>query len=597
MGQSIAQTKPAAEPKKTDISDELREKSNGLLNALAREADQFYVPENRIKARVLVANLLWDADEKQARQLFQNAIGELDTLIGQYAVLEIDEDEEYMTVYNLGELRTELLMEIAAHDPSMALTALQTLSRKKPDGTDFFEGDEALELQLAAEIVNNDPQRAYDMAIQSLENEVGYGVFEALEAIHKKDDELGAKLAREILSKIKSKENTGVGGSARVSPAANRTDNRPVATPADGDEINIWQIKMFYDMVKTLNRRAVRDKKKPALSESDYKDLLHILAQKYVKQQYLGPYEVSSIISELDRYFPASAQAIRRKMTDNAGLLEEMRLGDDFQAEIEDKTTEEIIQIIEKKPAAQRDTLYNKATERAYEDGRILAAKELYSKVKTRPEYDYMEQELANKLPLALAESGDLNEVREMLSQIKSPEERIEVLTALAKSILAKGDAKTARGLTDEARAMYSGRMKSRKNLASILQLSQVLAVLEPEQGFSFLENNMSFINEVIAAGILIDEFNDAGSLKGDELLLISVQGESYRNAPQGVGLIKDLARSDFDRTVAIADRFARREVRFYARFRIAQALLDPQAEEIEKENRQMYENMEYEGH
>jgi hypothetical protein len=48
--------------------------------------------------------------------------------------------------------------------------------------------------------------------------------------------------------------------------------------------------------------------------------------------------------------------------------------------------------------------------------------------------------------------------------------------------------------------------------------------------------------------------------------------------------LIKNLAAADADRTMSLADKFSRSEVRFFARYRIAESLLDPDAEENEKE-------------
>jgi hypothetical protein len=171
-----------------------------------------------------------------------------------------------------------------------------------------------------------------------------------------------------------------------------------------------------------------------------------------------------------------------------------------------------------------------------------------------------------------------------MLAKLKTPEERIEVLTVLAASIAKKGDKKSAAALAGEARSLYSGRMKNRKNLASVLQIAQAYAVFDAEQGFAFLENNMSFFNDVIAAGILLDEFNENGSVENEEVRLDTVRGESYRNLSKGVALIKSLSAADFDRTISLAERFSRAEVRFYARFRIAEALLNPEAEVDEKE-------------
>jgi hypothetical protein len=72
--------------------------------------------------------------------------------------------------------------------------------------------------------------------------------------------------------------------------------------------------------------------------------------------------------------------------------------------------------------------------------------------------------------------------------------------------------------------------------------------------------------------------------VENEEVRLDTVRGESYRNLPKGVALIKSLSAADFDRTTALAERFSRAEVRFYTRFRIAEALLNPEAEKDEKE-------------
>jgi len=55
---------------------------------------------------------------------------------------------------------------------------------------------------------------------------------------------------------------------------------------------------------------------------------------------------------------------------------------------------------------------------------------------------------------------------------------------------------------------------------------------------------------------------------------------------PNSAELIKNLARADLPRTVALADKFERPEIRLFARVRIAHALLDSQAAEKEEQER-----------
>jgi hypothetical protein len=138
--------------------------------------------------------------------------------------------------------------------------------------------------------------------------------------------------------------------------------------------------------------------------------------------------------------------------------------------------------------------------------------------------------------------------------------------------------------LVEEARSMFAGRLKQRKNLSALLQLGYAYSKVDVEQGFSIIESNVQFFNDIISAGILLDEFNDMGSVKNDEVRLSIVEMESYRNMKNGVVTIRNLALADFERTTGLADRFIRPEARFFARFRITEAMLDPNAEDYEKE-------------
>ncbi len=326
LGQSFAQSKPAVSDTKAaaQISPELRGKSVVLLNALAREAEQFSLPENRINARVLVANLLWEHDEKQSRVIFQNAISELNSLLVQVPLETSEEDleEGNLTVDEVKELRSGLLLKLAAHDPKFALEALQTLTRRKPNGENAFDDDNTLELNLAGKIAEKDPKQAYDIASKNLQTGLGANLFSALEGIYEKDTDLGARLARDILDKIKSKDTKVVSSSDYMtnSMSSNTTSaaNVPVIINSNSAAIretnftaNVWEIQQFLQLVKKLNREGVRDKKTLVLNDAEVKDLIEVLAQKYVKQPYLSPYEVAQAMSDISKYFPASAYTSR----------------------------------------------------------------------------------------------------------------------------------------------------------------------------------------------------------------------------------------------------------------------------------------------
>ncbi len=599
VGQTFAQTATKTSVKKSDVAPELQEKAVALLKILARDAEQFSLPRNRINARIGIAGLLWKPDEKQARIIYQNAVMELNTLINQIPPENTETEEEYTERYTIlsdvRTLRNDLLIALGSRDPKFALESLQTLSRKDESGTSLFEDDQSLELKLAAQIAARDPKQAYELAMKNLENGIDANLFSTLENLYEKDPELGTKLTQEVAGKIKSKAitvgsvNESVGNAIVVNGSMS---NVMIKSNQTGSyTVNTWHIQSFLNTVKKLNRQAEKNKAKAVLSDNEIKEIVDILVQKYVRQQHLSVYEVVKIMPEITKYFPAQATAIQRKIgQEQSVMLGNMTAAQNFQNETEGQSADEITQFIEKKSVAERDDLYHKAAETAYANGEIEEAKKFHDKIKTKGKYDYLDRTIENALPLALAEKGELREVRRMLAKLKTPEERIEILTALAASVARKGDKKSASALAGEARAMYSGRMKNRKNLTSVLQIAQAYAIVDAEQGFAFLENNMSFFNDVIGAGILLDEFNEIGSVENDEVRLDTVRSESYRNLSKGVALIKSLSTADFDRTIALAEKFSRLEVRFYARLRVAEALLNPDAETDEKEFQSNFE-------
>ncbi len=578
------------------VSPETKEKAWKLVSEMARESGQFSLASNRVNARYIVANLLWEKDEKAARALFQSAISELNGLTGQIPPEDAEAGEEsnterYMMIYYIGSLRKEFLMTLAAHDPKLALDTLQLSGAKNADGKSVFEGDENLELELAAKIVENDPQQAYEIAKNSLAKGIGINVFSALESLYKKDDELGVKLAQEILKKIKERDATP----APNQSVSENSNMMTTANPVSVGTVNVWEMQSFLDTVKKLNSQAVRSKKKPVLSDSEFKETIGIIAQTFVNQQYLSGYEVSKLMPEISKYFPSMALAIRRKISrEETVSFNKLIKNQEFLNKTEDKSPEEVLQFIETMPVAERDDYYYQAAETAFYAGEIEKAKTFHAKLKTKREYDYLEKGISEAMPLMLAAKGDLSQVRQYLSQLKTPEKRIEVLTALAESVGKAGDLKTASALMNEASSVYQGRMKNRRNMTSIFQLSKAYASIEPNQGFGILESNTQFFNEIISAAILLDEFNENGSVENDELRLDAVRRESYQSLPNGVEIIKNFASADFERTVNLADKFSRPEVRFFARFRIADALLDPKAEQSEKDIQKTYNEQEY---
>ena len=557
--------------KKNQTSPEVRKKAVELLKNMANDADGFAVPRNRIIARIGVGELLWNDDEKQARAMFQSAINEIGNVLSQ--ITPVDEEatdqansERYALIYEMRELRADLLQSLAPLDPAMAIDAMRVLTNEYTDSDDYQADNKAFELTLASRIAEKDPEKAYQTARENLAKGLSYNLFEILEQIYRTDDKTGAKLAKDIYGKITS-VSTKIGDGA-----------------TDSDTVSTYDIATFYTTVKKLNRTAERDKNSALLDDSQMKQIVEMLAKAYAAQEYLSAYEVAPIIDDLAKSSPAQAQLLRRKLGENSGDLNEQVKEQNFTAEIEGKTNEEILQVINKKPAAERDALYQKVAETAVSDDDTARAKFFHDRIKTKPENDYVDSYIKNDLPTILGAKGDLTEVRAALGKLKSPEERLELLARTAETVGRGGDAKTAAALTEEARALYSGKMRRQTNFDSIISLSRAYLQFQPDSAFDLLEANMPTFNNLINAAVLIEDFNETGAVEDDELLISHGLDASYKIGKNAAAFFQDAAKADFDRTMTLTNQISRPEARFLVQLRMAEALLDPDPARREQE-------------
>ena len=52
------------------------------------------------------------------------------------------------------------------------------------------------------------------------------------------------------------------------------------------------------------------------------------------------------------------------------------------------------MQLADKKPVDERDVFYRQAAEKAYNEGDVAKAKQIYAKIKKKPEYDYFDERI-----------------------------------------------------------------------------------------------------------------------------------------------------------------------------------------------------------
>jgi hypothetical protein len=127
----------ASQEQREKQQQELNAKALVLVNELTSAASSLKLPENRCYLLSRTADLVWDHDEKLARNLFWESVNNLN-LIGSSMLNKSSgrkaSNEQILISYSATySLRRDLLETIAKHDPQFALEVLNATRQPPPE--------------------------------------------------------------------------------------------------------------------------------------------------------------------------------------------------------------------------------------------------------------------------------------------------------------------------------------------------------------------------------------------------------------------------------------------------------------------------------
>ena len=181
-GQSPAnQESTATTQEQQEAQKALEQKAFALIEEIITQAPTLKLAENRVNIQATAADLIWKRDEKRARVIFKQATASL-----AQAMTAMDpSDPQYDTLAQaLAQLRMSVLDTIARHDPQLALDFLRATRQPAPPGSHPFDSppdvEPQLEGRLASLIAATDPQRALQIAKESLTRGLSYELINTL---------------------------------------------------------------------------------------------------------------------------------------------------------------------------------------------------------------------------------------------------------------------------------------------------------------------------------------------------------------------------------------------------------------------------------
>jgi hypothetical protein len=516
-----------------------QEKALKLLKSLTGQVGTLHSAENRARIGSNIADLLWNHDGKQARDLFAATAADLGA---GFNTGDLPESDRVQTLAVFSQLRRNIVERIARYDVNLALEYLHS-TRPPADEKFFFDSrdvDRALELQLAVRIAAEDPRLASKVGHETLERCFCPDLLPLLAKLTKKDKSAAGNLFKAIADKLK------------------RVD---LAQQEMGLQLAVGLVRSFPDQT---------------LDEQVYRDLLDTLLTSAVANG-CGTAEdwsyacrnIGSVYSQLLKYDPSRVAGLERWANESTGLDVSWKA---IQEVFNNGTVEEILALAPQYPDLQF-YIQRAAVTKAATSGDTARARQL---VAALPEEDQRRNLLAELDRLQMWTSMDADKlaaVQNTLSNFQSNQQRAQFLLVVASQVGAN-NRRTALRLADQASQIIEANLVGKDQLKGQISLALVYCSLKNDRGFAIMESVVPKLNELVAAAATLNRFENNYLRDGEWAMSAEGNlGAMLTDLAQNAG---EFARLDFDRSVNLAGQFERPELRLMAQLKIAQSILTP---------------------
>ena len=432
----------------------------------------------------------------------------------------------------------------------------------RPFGPEFpLPDDRQLEQEIASEVAARDPVQALQVARESLAKGLTFELLTLLYQLNEKDSEKASEFAGEIIAKL---DTTNVAKDFRASLIALQllmTSRVP----------NTARLTLGYGIAKHLK-----------LNDEQKRDLVEVLtdAALSVTSNSNLLFEIADVMPEIQEFFPERRAALERKLsTFNETLTKQQRDQNTYNTLIRRGMPEELVRVAASANDEERLHLYRQAAIMATSRGTTDSFRDLISKEVNGEDEQRKILEVLDAEEIALAAyRKQIDKLKELLPKIRRKEERARAMAEVAILLKEKGEDAEATTLLDEAATLIKADLKSETQSNALLTLLCAYAVVDPPKAFALAERTIDQANSQISLLMLVDKVIKSGSVKKSEIILdhAGIMPLDYMVFRYGKG-VAALAKADFNRTRALAERFERNELRVLARLLIVKGIVTDQ--------------------
>lgn len=589
----FAQTSPTESKEEKDKAHlELEKKAIAFLEQVVGETALLKLPDNRALVLASAGDLMWQRDEKRARQLFRQAA---DEIIQANNLPKDDSIPGFIAVFQNASPRKQILTTIAKYDADLALellyatrpqnvtlalaarTQMPPANGEKPQKTTasmmeeqqnkFLADDELrLEQSFSAQAAEKDLTKAAKLLRDSIaKNGVTDSVFQILSKINAKDNKLAVELAGEVGRKLLDSDFSKKGNEQRTT---------------------IYFLQQFYlnsdkNQSKTEKSEKSETAKPIKIEDTLAKDLANKMAD-YLLQADAGKdfnayFQFQQAKPVLEKIVPERGALIQQKLAAIKKLLpEETAMYTDDMFGDNSRTPEKVISSASKMIPQMRGIMYKGAIDEAVKNGSIERARESLNNAPEGKERDDALVYLDSKIAESKIKDGKIDEARKIIDKLSSTKEKVERIVQMAIGFQAKDtkeDKETAAKLMDEARRLIDDTPQDEDAINDYLKVASGYAYIDPTVSFSMLDAFANQASEIVTAAALLAKYDKRNqSFKNGEMVLTRGLPRVGNGIFQYGKELNLLANADIDRLRNIADKFQRDDARLLLKLYIAQA-------------------------
>jgi len=605
----LAQDQPAASQPSPSTEEQEKEKAERernayrLLDQVIDEAQSLRLAENRVRIQINAADLLWDQNQARARSLFSMA-GESVAELGRTQVAALNRRGNPGNGPNFAppnlrsfQLRQELVLTAARHDATLAYQLLAVTKPPLPPQTSddvrprAIVSDDSLEQALLSRVAALDPKLAAQNADQMLDKgQFPFSLPQVITQLQRQDPDAANKLADKVVKKLQATNLLNNPAAGVLMQTMLVGGPRPPAETADAAAKQqsprgwpaVLEQSAYVDLLSTIVDAALKAMpgaqntprgNRPVMGRVSGSSQPQTDAQSEQNNARRLLAGVQSLLPMVDQFLPAKASQVRQKMTEmgmapSPGLPYAAQVINGIQGE---STTDALVQAAATAPPPMQSRIYQQAAYKALEEGdteraRQIATDHLQSNVRDAVMKRIDFREMTKK-----AEVARIEDVRQAAARLQSDNEKLDLLLQIANDTQTSNP-KLALQVLEDARQITNHRATGYDHFEQQLKVAHAFASVDPARSFEVIDPGISHINELLSAAALLSGF-EMNMFRDGEMAIQNGNGltSTINRFGQELAL---LARTDFERSEALAGRFQFPEARIMARMAIVQGLL-----------------------